>query len=72
VGQQEARIIKRYDFNDYKGRMKTFFKDLGITDNLTGGLLQVDKVIKNENDRKISTKIKRTKTYYRDFLCVEV
>jgi hypothetical protein len=45
-----------------------FFKDLGITDNLTGGLLQVDKVIKNENDRKISTKIKR-KTYYRDFLC---
>jgi hypothetical protein len=26
--------------------MKTFFKDLGITDNLTGGLLQVDKVIK--------------------------
>jgi hypothetical protein len=38
VGQQEARIIKRYDFNDYKGRMKTFFKDLGITDNLTGGL----------------------------------
>jgi hypothetical protein len=46
VGQQEARIIKRYDFNDYKGRMKTFFKDLGITDNLTGGLLQVDKVIK--------------------------
>jgi hypothetical protein len=25
VGQQEARI-KRYDFNDYKGRMKTLLK----------------------------------------------
>jgi hypothetical protein len=42
-GQQEARIIKRYDFNDYKGRMKTFFKDLGITDNLTGGLYRLIK-----------------------------
>jgi hypothetical protein len=40
------KIIKRYDFSVTKGRMAYSLKDLGITDNLTGGLLQVDKVIK--------------------------
>jgi hypothetical protein len=43
---KKQELLSDTTFNDYKGRMKTFFKDLGITDNLTGGLLQVDKVIK--------------------------
>jgi hypothetical protein len=40
---KKQELLSDTTFNDYKGRMKTFFKDLGITDNLTGGLYRLIK-----------------------------
>lgn len=52
IDKQKNEPLSDSSFKDYMGRMKTFFKDLGITDNVVRDLLKVDNVI--EKIKKIN------------------